>query len=79
MDAHNPGAALLRVVCVVPGCRRSHDGSRYAEFCCAKHWPLTDRKLRRLMFRARRRGDRQLADRCWAKLKRQAIEHAAGL
>lgn len=68
-----------RTPCVVPGCKRSHVGQKFSEFACAKHWPLTDRRVRRLMFRARRRSDRALADRCWAKLKRQAIERAAGL
>lgn len=68
-----------RVACAVPGCGRSCKPERYSEFVCAKHWPATDRRWRLLMFRARRRGDHALRDKCWSKLKRQAIERAAGL
>lgn len=68
-----------RIACVVPGCRCSRKANRYAEFICAKHWPMTDRKLRRVMFRARKRNERTVADMAWGKLKRQAIERAAGL
>lgn len=68
-----------RVPCCVPGCRRSHKPASFPEYICATHWPLTDRKLRRVMFRARRQRDWETAARAWRKLKRQAIEAAAGL
>lgn len=68
-----------RTPCVVPGCARSQKGARYPEFVCSKHWPATSRDVRRLMFRARRRKDWELAAQCWRKLKRQAIERGAGL
>lgn len=79
-DAENPGAIFpRRIACVVPGCRRGRAGGKFPEFVCATHWPLTDRRVRRLMFRARRRANHALAAQCWTKLKRQAIERAAGL
>lgn len=74
--AEKPG----RTVCAVPFCRRTcRESARYAEYLCAVHWPLTDRRLRRLFFRVRHRINRGrpgligLENRIWERLKEQAI------
>lgn len=66
--------------CVVPFCRRTRqDDGRFGEWCCGRHWCAVPRKYRRVMFRARRRGDRMIDDMAWRKCKRIAIERALGI
>ncbi len=69
----------MRIHCAVPGCARTRKPGAHTEFICSTHWPMTDRKLRRVMFRARKRGEVETDCMAWRKLKRQAIERAAGV
>jgi hypothetical protein len=68
-----------RMPCVVPFCRRTAARVEFAEWICGKHWSATSRSWRRRLFLFRRRGRLDLADRMWDRLKRQAIETAAGV
>jgi len=82
MIAPKPG----RVLCIVPGCRRTCPADRYKEFACAKHWPLADRRWRRLHGKIMRKGKRdgwpghlaRLENRVWVRIKSQVIERALG-
>ena len=80
-------AETTRQPCLVPGCRRTrlHAGG---EWICGDHWRLTDRHVRRTLFRAVKRfrhgGEKaetfaSVARQCWRRLKTQAIERAGGL
>ena len=57
------------------------------EFACAKHWPLADRRWRRLHAKVVRKGKRlgwpltlmRLETRTWLRLRAQIIERAVGI
>lgn len=79
-----------RVRCAVPGCHRTHapfeDGS--SEWICGKHWDAIPKTYRRVHYRFRRRfkagrlssnSIRLWNERIWERLKRVAIERAAGI
>lgn len=81
-----------RLACVVPFC--GHTTGRYpeaTEWICADHWRRVEPKFRRLLSRLRRRivampeksPDRAMLFRVrqhlWGRVKRQAIERAAGI
>jgi hypothetical protein len=80
-----------RTGCIVPFCRKTSTLFP-GEWVCADHWRLVDRALKqiraRLIRRFKRRGwidDRrrwpavnQTLDGVWRRMKRQAIERAAG-
>jgi len=75
-----------RIHCQVPFCRRTiQPDFKEQEWLCSVHWPLTQRSLRKLYFKRKRRfrrGDKsQLPHmmRIWDRLKMQAIERAAGI
>lgn len=76
-----------RTPCLVPFCRRTRKSlPDRPEWICGVHWPRTDRRLRRLIRKVRRRRERVDSDRLyalhvklWEKLKQQAIERAVGL
>lgn len=75
-----------RVSCLVPFCRRTiQPDFKGQEWICGIHWPLTRRSLRQLYFRQKRRFERGDATqlpyilRSWNRLKKQAIERAAGI
>lgn len=82
---------VVRIACVVPGCRRKRGQRKgeppiteHTEFICRDHWALVPRSLKLLRRRLRRRhGDRPrgwVADRrIWGRMRRHAIERAAGL
>jgi hypothetical protein len=70
----------MRIACCVPFCRRTYANEEgFSEWVCAKHWTMTSKawRRRRSLFKRRRRSD--LADKMFARLKRQAIERAVGL
>lgn len=70
-----------RLLCLVPFCKRTlkpaHES--HTEGICSLHWRLTDKRLRRLLFRCRRIGRPGLEAYFWDKLKIQAIERAGGI
>lgn len=83
----------VRVACLVPFCGRT-SARRWAEWLCGDHYRLVDGDLKRLRIRNRRRWTAIVASdgapsrrlRCetieraiWSRMKRQAIERAAGL
>lgn len=85
---------LMRTSCLVPFCRRTTSNEklkarRHTEWICGRHWALTDRQARRLLFRIRRKITQRplsrrlvlqgIEMRLWELLKRQAIERAAGI
>ena len=73
-----------RVKCLVPFCRCTR-GARWAgdpggeEWICHRHWVATSKVWRRRYFLFVRRGRWELVARMWVRLKRQALERAAGL
>lgn len=79
-----------RVPCCVPFCRRTYrdDDGSCVEAICGKHFRLADKNLRIKLTKCRRqvrtgkrsleRG-RKLDDYLWGKIKKQAIERAAGI
>lgn len=73
-----------RMPCCVPFCGRGSTTFPPGwEFLCANHWRLVDRELKLLRTKARRRrgsGERywRLEGLIWRRMKRQAIERAAG-
>lgn len=77
-----------RIPCAVIGCRRTcaSDGF-WLEFICGKHYPLVDRRTRRLRTRVKRKAKRlgwtpslqALETRLWARCKRQATEVSLGI
>lgn len=72
-----------RIPCLVPGCRcgsRRFPPAPGREYICAKHWRLVDKSLKLTRSRGRRRGKGERFDRLvWMRMRRQAIERAAGL
>lgn len=72
-----------RLRCCVPFCNRTRKPDEYAEWICGKHWPLTDLQsrlvYRRMKFRRPGPEFAQARGRIWDRLRRQAIERAAGL
>lgn len=73
-----------RLPCAVPYCRRG--STRFPpgwEFLCGIHWRLVDKALKRLRTKARRKREgaryNRLEALIWRKMKRQAIERAAGI
>lgn len=75
-----------RVLCIVPGCRRTCPADKFSEFACQKHWPLADRRWRRLHSKIVRKGNRlgwpaglrRLEISVWLRIKTQVIERALG-
>jgi hypothetical protein len=67
-----------RLPCCVPFCRRT-TARNFVEWICGEHWRLTNKNWRRKFFLFRRRRRHDLEARMWQRLKRQAIERAAGL
>lgn len=75
-----------RISCIVPFCRRTR-GDRKGdpitpgmEWICAEHFRPIDRAMKRIYRRAIRRDRCSPATaRIWRRLKRAAIEAAAGL
>ena len=80
-----------RLPCSVPFCRRTTAAGRFAEWICAKHWPLVSwttkarkRMDARLLRKARLRGIEKpmieaRAAQVWERYKAEAIERAAGI
>ncbi|RZN30487.1 hypothetical protein [Bradyrhizobium sp. Leo121] len=75
----------MRLTCCVPYCKRTTDRP-FDEWLCGKHWPLVDKKARRVYGRRarvwrryHRHSDGEAACRLWRWIKRQAIERAAGI
>ncbi len=75
-----------RIQCCIPFCRRTRINPGFSEWICGDHWrnvPKPQRRvhgrLQRSWRRFHREGDGIRADRVWARLKRQAIETAAGI
>jgi len=69
-----------RIACLVPFCRRTHRNYEgFRAWICGKHWAMTSRTWRRRLSLFRRRGRKDLADRMFSRLARQAIERAAGI
>jgi hypothetical protein len=72
-----------RLQCLVPFCRRTIRRTalppEHNEWICGKHWTVTSVTWRRRRALFRRRGRRDLEAMMWKRLKRQAIERAAGL
>lgn len=72
--------------CAVPGCRRTSELFRN-EWLCADHWRLVDRSLKTYRTRHLRKLSRagyatrwrRAENLIWRRMKRQAIERAAGL
>ena len=74
------GARYPRIPCVVPYC--TCGATCYPpgyEIVCPKHYRLVDRCLKALRRTARRRGRERLDHLLWRRIKRQAIERAAGI
>lgn len=73
------------IVCCVPFCGRRHRNVEgYGEWCCGPHFGLTDamaRKVYKRMLKRERPGfdGVQSRDRIWRRIKRQAVERAAGI
>ncbi|WP_156927842.1 hypothetical protein [Bradyrhizobium sp. Tv2a-2] len=77
-----------RARCVVPFCRRTTKRFK-AEWICGNHWPLIPKAQRRVWGRLRKRWRRYGPEagvhfdarwwRIWDRLKREAIERAAGI
>jgi len=73
--------------CLVPGCgRTTRRFPDVTEWICAEHWRAVNRKLRRRLFRNRRRvqkyGDADAWRRhqlIWSQIREQAILRAMGL
>lgn len=78
-----------RIPCEVPFCGRTAKASEFPEgtrIVCGKHWRLGDARPRRLYSAASRKlkktGDeryRDLKHRAWERVRKQAIERAAGI
>lgn len=76
-----------RLHCCVPFCRRTT--ARFqppTEWICGRHWQLVSKDKRRVYGRRKRawrryhhENDGIAADRIWSRLKREAIERAAGV
>ena len=76
-----------RLSCIVPGCKRTCDPTRFPsgqahnEWICAKHWSPVPKRLRRLYSLAKRRKKPvRVLGYLWAKCREAAIaEHFMGL
>ena len=77
-----------RIRCFVIGCRRTcADDGRWKEFLCARHYPMVDKRTRRLRARVKRKAGRigwtpslqALEHRLWNRAKSQATERAMGI
>lgn len=76
-----------RIACVVPFCRRTTGRTEFSEWLCGDHWRMVDKPKRRVYGRYMRQWRRYgptkrmaaAADRIWNRLKREAIEKAAGI
>lgn len=79
--------AAGRITCCVPFCRRTRlNDQGWDEWLCGDHWRGVPRAMRRVhgrYMRRRRRGvlpnPTRAGDRVWRRLKRAAIERAAGI
>ncbi len=79
-----------RFPCCIPHCGRTvaktvAKEKGWGEWICGVHWKMVRPTYRRVHARILRRGRRGLAvrpmraDRIWARVKRAAVERAAGL
>lgn len=79
-----------RIPCEVPFCRRTAKREPQDEpdtrIICGGHWRFGDARPRRVYSRARRKykrtGDpryRAIMNRCWERVRKQAIERSAGV
>lgn len=76
-----------RIACCVPFCRRTTGRTEFSEWLCGDHWRLIDKRRRQVYGRYMRQWRRyshgkivpQAVDRIWNRLKREAIERAAGI
>ncbi len=79
-----------RILCCVPHCRRTiskeaAEEKRWDEWMCGSHWREVPDRPRSVHLRILRRGRRghavakARAERIWARIKRYAIERAAGV
>jgi hypothetical protein len=78
-----------RIPCEVPFCRRTAPAARYepeTRIICGKCWRLGDARPRRVFSRAERKYKRtgnpryqRIANRCWERVLKQAIERSAGV
>lgn len=80
----------MRIRCEVPFCRRTAkrlpDDTAATRIICGKHWRLGDARYRKLYSMAKRNWKKTGTDRygwlmhrAWERVRRQAIERAAGL
>lgn len=66
-----------RYRCLIPGCRRTRPCADFAEWICAKHWPLVPRQMRRAYASAmRRRKPASAINRIWRRCREEAIAQA---
>jgi hypothetical protein len=77
---------MPRLLCIVPGCRRTTTRCEFDEWLCGEHWRLLPKPARRAYGRHVRRwrryhraSDGATATRLWGWLKRHAIERAVGI
>lgn len=78
----------------MPFCRRTTGRAEFSEWLCGDHWRLVDKRRRRVYGRYMRQWRRfgpsgntpeyyarvhAAAGRIWNRIKRQAIERAAGI
>lgn len=71
---------MTRIKCCVPFCQRTyHNREGYTEWICREHWRQTSKAWRRRNALFVRRARYDLHRKMWDRLKRQAIERAAGL
>lgn len=79
-----------RTLCLVPFCRRTASAKLMggaAQFLCGKHYPLVDKRIRRLRARVKRKVRKtgwtvalaRLDDRLWDRAKQQALDRAGAL
>lgn len=80
-----------RIPCEVPFCRRTASKAKFPEpdtrIICGKHWRTADQRPRRAYSLAMRRVRKNLdderakviANNCWERVRKQAIERAAGV
>ena len=74
-----------RLLCAVPGCRRTHKAGEFDEWVCGKHWSAVPRDLRRLYTVAKRRWRRdpakwgRVCSRLWERCREAAIDRAMGI
>lgn len=76
-----------RLPCCAPFCRRTTGKTGFSEWICADHWRAVPRRMRAMKFRIEREAKRSgwteariaRAARIWNRIKRAAIERAAGI